>query len=46
MYGAHNQRCEITARVRTRGMLWIEDLAKIMEGAAQRPGVRRAQTPR
>jgi GTP cyclohydrolase I len=37
MYGAHNQRCEITAKVRTRGMLWIEDLAKIMEGAASAP---------
>ncbi len=36
-YGAHNQRCEITARVRTKGMLWIEDLVKIMEGAASAP---------
>ena len=33
-YGAHNQRCAITARVRTNKMLWIEDLVKIMEGAA------------
>jgi GTP cyclohydrolase IB len=33
-YGAHNQRCTITARVRTNKMLWIEDLVKIMEGAA------------
>ena len=37
MYGAHNQRCEITARVRFKGMLWIEDLVKIMEGAASAP---------
>jgi len=36
-YGAHNQRCEITAKVRTKGMLWIEDLVKIMEGAASAP---------
>ena len=36
-YGAHNQRCEITARVRTRSMLWIEDLVRIMEGAASAP---------
>jgi len=37
MYGAHNQRCEITARVRFKGMLWIEDLVKIMESAASAP---------
>ena len=37
MYGAHNQRCEITAKVRSKGMLWIEDLAKIMEGTASAP---------
>jgi len=36
-YGAHNQRCEITARVRIKSMLWIEDLVKIMEGAASAP---------
>jgi GTP cyclohydrolase I len=36
-YGAHNQRCEITARVRTNKLLWIEDLVKIMEGAASAP---------
>jgi GTP cyclohydrolase I len=36
-YGAHNQRCEITAKVRTKGLLWIEDLVKIMEGAASAP---------
>jgi GTP cyclohydrolase I len=33
-YGAHNQRCEISARVRTNKLLWIEDLVKVMEGAA------------
>ncbi len=33
-FGAHNQRCEITARVRFDGTLWIEDLVRILEGAA------------
>jgi GTP cyclohydrolase I len=33
-YGAHNQRCEISAKVRTNKLMWIEDLVKIMEGAA------------
>ncbi|HVT80967.1 MAG TPA: GTP cyclohydrolase FolE2 [Phycisphaerae bacterium] len=37
LYGAHNQRCEITAKVRINKMLWIEDLVKIMEGAASAP---------
>jgi GTP cyclohydrolase I len=37
MYGAHNQRCEITARVRTNKLLWIEDLVKIMEASASAP---------
>jgi GTP cyclohydrolase I len=36
-FGAHNQRCEITARVRTNKLLWIEDLVKIMEAAASAP---------
>lgn len=36
-YGAHNQRCEITARVRFTGMLWIEELVAILEGAASAP---------
>ena len=36
-YGAHNQRCEISARVRTKKLVWIEDLVKIMEGAASAP---------
>lgn len=33
-YGAHNQRCEIEARVRAEGMLWIEDLAELIERSA------------
>jgi GTP cyclohydrolase I len=33
-YGAHNQRCEIEARVRFGGQMWIECLAQIMEKAA------------
>ncbi|MEC9373984.1 MAG: GTP cyclohydrolase FolE2 [Planctomycetota bacterium] len=33
-YGAHNQRCEITAKVRFKGTLWIEDLARILEESA------------
>ena len=36
-YGAHNQRCEISARVRFTGEFWIEDLVKIMESAASAP---------
>lgn len=33
-YGAHNQRCEIEARVRFKGTMWIEDLVAILEGSA------------
>jgi len=33
-YGAHNQRCEITARVWFDGGLWIEELVEMLEGAA------------
>lgn len=33
-YGAHNQRCEITAQVRTTESMWIEDLAEILERSA------------
>ena len=33
-YGAHNQRCEIEARVRFDGMLWIEELVEIVEESA------------
>jgi len=32
--GAHNQRCMITADVRFKGMLWIEDLVEILESVA------------
>ena len=33
-YGAHNQRCLITADVRFNGTLWIEDLVEILESSA------------
>jgi GTP cyclohydrolase I len=33
-YGAHNQRCHIGAKVRTKGMMWIEELVKHLEAAA------------
>ncbi|MDX2114986.1 MAG: GTP cyclohydrolase FolE2 [Planctomycetota bacterium] len=33
-YGAHNQRCEITASVRFKGTMWIEDLVEHLESAA------------
>lgn len=33
-YGAHNQRCEIEAKVRFKGALWIEDLAAMIEQSA------------
>ncbi len=33
-YGAHNQRCHIEAKVRFKGMLWIEDVVKHLENAA------------
>lgn len=36
-YGAHNQRCEIEARVRFKGTMWIEDLVTILENAASSP---------
>lgn len=36
-YGAHNQRCSIRADVRTNGMLWIEDLAELLERASSCP---------
>ncbi len=39
MYGAaqRQRHGEITARVRTNKLLWIEDLAKIMENSASAP---------
>jgi GTP cyclohydrolase I len=36
-YGAHNQRCHIEARVKFKGMLWIEELVEILERAASCP---------
>ena len=36
-YGAHNQRCRIEAKVRTTGMMWIEDLVSLLENAASHP---------
>jgi GTP cyclohydrolase IB len=33
-YGAHNQRCRIEAKVRTRGLMWIEELVGVIENAA------------
>jgi GTP cyclohydrolase I len=36
-FGAHNQRCRIEAGVRTKGMMWIEDLVEILERAASCP---------
>ncbi len=36
-YGAHNQRCRIEAKVRFNGMLWIEELVKLLEDAASCP---------
>lgn len=36
-YGAHNQRCEIEAKVRFKGNLWIEEVVKHLEAAASSP---------
>lgn len=36
-YGAHNQRCRIEAKVRFRGMVWIEDVVKMLEDSASCP---------
>ncbi len=33
-YGAHNQRCHISASVRFKGRMWIEDLVQHLEAAA------------
>lgn len=33
-FGAHNQRCLVTARVRPNGLLWIECLVDLLEKAA------------
>lgn len=32
-YGAHNQRGEVTVQVRSRGIVWIEDLIALMEAS-------------
>lgn len=37
IYGAHNQRCRVEARVRVKGMMWIEELVEVLEGAASHP---------
>ncbi|HJO15289.1 MAG TPA: GTP cyclohydrolase FolE2 [Phycisphaerales bacterium] len=36
-YGAHNQRCLITAAIRMQNMVWIEDLVEHIESAASAP---------
>jgi GTP cyclohydrolase I len=36
-YGAHNQRCRIEAKVRFKGMVWIEELVAMLEKAASCP---------
>jgi len=33
-YGAHNQRCRISANVRFDGQLWIEDVVRMLESSA------------
>ena len=33
-YGAHNQRCHIEAKVRTSKLVWIEELASMLEKSA------------
>jgi GTP cyclohydrolase I len=33
-YGAHNQRGEVTVRIRSREIVWIEDLIAIIESSA------------
>ena len=36
-YGAHNQRCLITAEIRMNAMVWIEELVEYIEAAASCP---------
>ena len=36
-YGAHNQRCRISADIRFDGLVWIEDLVEHLESAASHP---------
>ena len=33
-YGAHNQRGEVTVRIRSREIVWIEDLITVIESSA------------
>jgi GTP cyclohydrolase I len=33
-YGAHNQRGEVTVRIRSRKAVWIEDLIAVIENSA------------
>lgn len=33
-YGAHNQRGEVTVRIRSREIVWIEDLISVIESSA------------
>lgn len=33
-YGAHNQRGEVTVRIRSREIVWIEDLIEVIESSA------------
>ncbi|MGH7942334.1 MAG: GTP cyclohydrolase FolE2 [Limisphaerales bacterium] len=33
-YGAHNQRGEVTVQIRSREIVWIEDLIAVIEGSA------------
>lgn len=37
IYGAHNQRCRIAAKLRFNGMMWIEDVVELLEKAASCP---------
>ena len=36
-YGAHNQRCRIEAKIRFKGMVWIEEVVGMLEKAASCP---------
>jgi len=36
-YGAHNQRCEIEAEIRFEEMVWIEEMAEVIEASASSP---------
>jgi GTP cyclohydrolase I len=36
-FGAHNQRSVMSARVRYRGFIWIEDLVELLEGCGSSP---------